>query len=343
MKRGTAIAPTAWAQTVWRACVALSLALMAPGLLWPQAEHGGVISGEVLTTRGKPERLLVQLVDESGIPAGEMYTDSNGGFVFRSLPNGVYAVVIQAEAYQPFRQVVRLDLKQSPREQVHVQLEPLASLNLPPSPAVPGSPRTYKLNLGSQARPIHPDALREFDKGNEARNKGNPKSAIRHYKKALQIDSSCFPALNNLGAVYFRQGMLDQAKEAFARSVELNPEDSEGYLNLGHALYQEGRFEIAAARLEEGLRLDPQSGVGRFFLGSAYLKLNRLGDAEANLKAASVLDRSLLAVHLQLANLYLKRQDKAAAGSELETYLRANPSDPQAPAIKKTLADLKVR
>jgi Tfp pilus assembly protein PilF len=343
MKRGTSIASTAWAQAVWRICVALSLAAMTPGLLWPQAEHGGVISGEVFTTRGKSERLLVQLVDESGIPAGEMYTDSNGGFVFRSLPNGVYAVVIQVEGYQPFRQVIRLDLKLGPKVQMNVQLEPVAPSNPPPNPAVPGSPQTYKLNLGSRTRPINPNALREFDKANEARNEGNSKSAIRHYKKALQIDSSCFPALNNLGAVYLRQGMLDQAKEAFARSVELNPEDSEGYINLGHALYQEGRFEQAAARLEEGLRLDPQSGVGRFFLGSAYLKLNRLGDAEANLKAASVLDRSLFAVHLQLANLYLKRRDKAAAGSELEIYLRANPSDPQAPAIMKTLANLKER
>jgi len=343
MNRGTAIASTALARAVWRVCVALSLTAMAPGLLWPQVEHGGVISGEVLTTRGKSERTFVQLFEEGGIPAGEMYTDSNGGFVFRSLPSGVYAVVVQAEGYQPFRQEVRLDFKLSPKVQINVQLEPLTPSNPPPNPAVPGSPRTYKLNLGSKTRPINPDALREFDKGNEARNEGNTKSAIRHYKKALQIDSSCFPALNNLGAVYLQQGMVDQAKEAFAKSVALNPEDSEGYINLGHALYQEGRFEQAAARLEEGLRLDPQSGVGRFFLGSAYLKLNRLGDAEANLKAASVLDRSLLAVHLQLANLYLKRQDNAAAGSELETYLRANPSDPQAPAIKKTLANLKVR
>jgi Tfp pilus assembly protein PilF len=39
--------------------------------------------------------------------------------------------------------------------------------------------------------------------------------------------------------------------------------------------------------------------------------------------------------HLQLANLYLKRYEMAAASSELQACLRANPSDPQAPAIKK--------
>jgi Tfp pilus assembly protein PilF len=32
--------------------------------------------------------------------------------------------------------------------------------------------------------------------------------------------------------------------------------------------------------------------------------------------------------HLQLANLYLKRHQMAAASSELQAYLRANPSGP---------------
>ena len=46
------------------------------------------------------------------------------------------------------------------------------------------------------------------------------------------------------------------------------------------------------------------------------------------------------AVHLQLANLYLKQHEMTAASSELQAYLRANPSDPQAPAIKKMLASI---
>jgi len=44
--------------------------------------------------------------------------------------------------------------------------------------------------------------------------------------------------------------------------------------------------------------------------------------------------------HLQLANRYLKQRELTAASSELQAYLRANPSDPQAPAIQKTLANI---
>ncbi len=316
-------------------------ALLAMGMAYGQAEHGGVISGSVNTTSGKAERIRVQLSDESGIPAGDVYTGSNGGFVFRSLPNGIYHVVVQAEGYQPFHQVVRLDTKLSPKQQVYVQLEPVATPDSPSPSVIPGSTRTYKLDAKNQARPLDPRALREFDNGNEARQRGDLKSAIKHYQRALQIDSSCYPALNNLGTVYLRQGNTARAKEAFEKSVELNPEDSEGYINLGHALYQEGQYPQAIERLEKGLKLSSRSGVGFFFRGSAYLKLNELDRAEADLRKATGLDPTLGAAHLQLANLYLRRHENAAASSELEAYLRTNPSDPQAPSIKKMLASLK--
>ncbi|PYV24861.1 MAG: hypothetical protein DMG27_11850, partial [Acidobacteria bacterium] len=59
------------------------------------------------------------------------------------------------------------------------------------------------------------------------------------------------------------------------------------------------------------------------------------------LKEAYSLDPTGMArARLELANLYLRRRDMAAASVELESYLDANPSDPQAPAIKKMLANI---
>lgn len=52
-------------------------------------------------------------------------------------------------------------------------------------------------------------------------------------------------------------------------------------------------------------------------------------------------DPNLASAHLPLANLYLKRHATDAASEELQIYLRQNPDDPQAPAIKKMLANLK--
>ncbi len=123
--------------------------------------------------------------------------------------------------------------------------------------------------------------------------------------------------------------------------MEINPDDGEAYINLGHVLYEEGQFRSAVDQLNQGLQRSPQSAVGNFFLGSAYFKLHETEKAEPLLKKACALDPQHMApAHLQLANLYLQRHDYGAAKVQLQTYLQINPSAPQAPAIKKMLADL---
>ena len=67
---------------------------------------------------------------------------------------------------------------------------------------------------------------------------------------------------------------MTQAKEAFLKAAEINPDDGEAYINLGHVLYEEGQFRGAIDQLNRGLQRSPQSAVGNFFLGSAYFKLH---------------------------------------------------------------------
>lgn len=84
-------------------------------MAWPQAEGGGDISGRVTGELGQPQRLFVHLYSEGDVLAGDCYTDSEGGFYFRSLPNGTYYVVVQAEGYRPARGIVLLDMKLHPK------------------------------------------------------------------------------------------------------------------------------------------------------------------------------------------------------------------------------------
>ena len=162
---------------------------------------------------------------------------------------------------------------------------------------------------------------------------------MRHYQKAIDLDAQCYPALNNLGAIYEREGDHARAEKVLLQALQINPSDGESYVNLGHVLYNEGRFPEAAARLEEALKRSPDSATAHFFLGSTYLKLGDLDRAESHLKQACTLDpRGMPAAHLQLANAYLRVHESTAAGQELEIYLKANPNDPQAPAIRQLLA-----
>ncbi len=318
------------------------LAHLSVAVLWAQGQVGGVVAGRVTDPRGQPERLLVRLVSAGEVLVGQVYTDSNGLFVFGDLPGGVYYVSVEAPGYRPVRQAVVIDLPRSIQTQINISLESINTTATPPGQIISGSSTSYKLSLSKNRRPFDPKVLREFDKGNRKQQEGNLQAALSHYQRALRIAPDFYPALNNLGAVFLRQKDHGQAAAAFVKALELNPDEGGAYINLGHVLYEEAKYPQAIERLEEGLKRSPQSPVGHFFLGSAYLKLGDLEKAAPNLKEAYTLDPGGMAsARLQLANLYLRRRDLDAASAELESYLQGNPSDPQAPAIKKMLANIK--
>jgi Flp pilus assembly protein TadD len=306
-----------------------------------QAQNIGVLTGRVTNTQGQPQAVLVHVFADGDLPAGDVYTDSNGYYVVTGLPNGTYAVVVEAEGYRPFRQTTRLDNIIMPRGQVMVVLEPVAKPAATAGPTVAGSNSSHEISAKHPLPPFDPKAVKEFDKGNSERQNGNLYAAIGHYQKALRIDAKFYPALNNMGTLYEQRGDHAQANKAFAKAREINPDDGEAYINLGHVLYEEGQFRGAIDQLNEGLQRSPESAVGNFFLGSAYFKLRETEKAEALLKKACTLDPQHMApAHLQLANLYLQRHDYGDAKVQLQTYLQINPSAPQGPAIKKMLADL---
>ncbi len=76
----------------------------------------GIVTGRVTNSQGQPQAVLVHLLADGDIPAGDAYTDSNGDYVITGLPNGNYAVVVEAEGYKPFRGTTRLDnISSAPR------------------------------------------------------------------------------------------------------------------------------------------------------------------------------------------------------------------------------------
>jgi len=321
---------------LWSACLAQG----TTASLGAQ-QDSGVIEGRVTDSSGQPQRLMVHLLAAGDIPAGDAFTDSNGQYTFFALPNGDYWVVVEAEDFRPARQHVMLDMRIHPKAQSNVVLEPLEKRSDNQGRSIAGSARSYEVSAKSPGRAFDPKAVREFEKGNRKQRSGDFDAAVSHYQKALRIEPDFYPALNNLGAAFERKRDHAQAESVLSKSLEANPQDGEAHINLGHVLYEEGRFQAAVERLEEGLRRSPRSSVGHFLLGCSYLKLGDLPKAESNLKEAYSLDPAGMArARLELANLYLRRRDMAAASAELEGYLEANPSDSQAPAIKKMLANI---
>lgn len=61
--------------------------------------------------------------------------------------------------------------------------------------------------------------------------------AIRNFERATEIDPTYAPAWNNLGIALEQQGDLEEAERAYARALELDPDNQ--YIRQNYELFRE--------------------------------------------------------------------------------------------------------
>jgi tetratricopeptide (TPR) repeat protein len=98
---------------------------------------------------------------------------------------------------------------------------------------------------------------------------------------ARRIDPSDAGAHNNLGVLYYRKGLYEEAVEAFTRALELDPKMQVAQRNLEVAYFGTGYYDRRVAELRERLRMAADEREARWELGRAYALLGRLSEAVA--------------------------------------------------------------
>src|SRR5690242_14114802 len=88
-------------------------------------------------------------------------------------------------------------------------------------------------------------AIALFNNGQDAHEKGDFKTAIENYEKALKIFPEFPEAELQRGNALQSLGDLDAAERAFRRAVELRDDWSLALANLGSVLVKKGRFAEA--------------------------------------------------------------------------------------------------
>src|SRR5688572_7014687 len=80
---------------------------------------------------------------------------------------------------------------------------------------------------------------------------------------ARRIDATDPGAQNNLGVLYFRRGMFDEAIAAFSRALALDERMRVARRNLEIAYGEAGLLEERTAELEQRLAEAPDDKIGR--------------------------------------------------------------------------------
>ena len=118
---------------------------------------------------------------------------------------------------------------------------------------------------------------------------GNAPGAVETLREATELDPRNWNAWNKLALATMSLGALDQAEEAFLKSIDLVPEKAEVRNNYGTMLLHQGRHDEAVEQFEVALRdlTYRKPALVMNNMGSAY---TALGNHE---KAIYWLDQSI--------------------------------------------------
>lgn len=171
------------------------------------------------------------------------------------------------------------------------------------------------------------EANRLKERGNLYKADGKLQEAAECYRRALQADPGCGPALYNLGVVLQESGRLAEAEEAFRGCRALDPRDRDALFRLGLVLAGQARHADAADAYREALAIDRENPLLWLELAKSQRGLRRGGEAlecaarAVQLKADFAESRNLLGILLQEAG----RVDDAI--SQYEAALALEPGD----------------
>jgi Flp pilus assembly protein TadD len=145
--------------------------------------------------------------------------------------------------------------------------------------------------------------------------------AEAHYRESLAIKPQ--PAIyNDLGFALERQGLTEEATEAYRKAIKLDPKSASAHYNLGASLVRTGEFVEAERHLRIALEKNPNAHTYTA-LGIALGQLGRADEAMANLQAAIEAEPTNATAHQALAQVLesLGRADEARKETEMAKAL----------------------
>lgn len=134
----------------------------------------------------------------------------------------------------------------------------------------------------------------------------------------------------NLGRHMVEEGQYSLALGQFLRTVQLQPDYSNGYMSVGCALANIGRHEEALGEYAQAIRVAPKYADNYFNRAISYCELSRFEEAIDDCNAAIALDPKHAQAYYRrgLAQQKLKRTQEAVASYSEAIRLKPDYDDP---------------
>jgi Tetratricopeptide repeat len=321
--------------------VAQCLLLVAPTLCAAQGMPAHVVSVEILVQvtfdndQKAGEQIRVDLISDTGVPVGQMFTDSEGRTAFHVASGGTYEVRASG-----------IPIEGTTVERVLIgDMDKSRTVYLRVKPRTAGTSATTKTNAppvtSAAELKIPADAKKAFHKGMEAWEHNDYPKAAEQFEKAVAAYPQYDTAYNNLGVMYMQMNEPAKARAAFEHSVALNDKNADGDRNLARLLIHDGNYPRAEELLKKSLMVEPLNPASLTLLCDSEVKT---GDEDGALLTARKVHQlpheGYSVVHVIAGQIYEDKGQPQNAAIEYETYLHESPNGPEASAVKVSLARL---
>lgn len=173
--------------------------------------------------------------------------------------------------------------------------------------------------------------------------KGALDKAEHHLKEAIELKPDYSDAYNYLGFVYYRQGRVDEAIEAYHKALEnllyLNPQDA--HLNLGVAYLSRKEYQKAKVHLGEAIRLVPDFAAAYNNLGKTYEGLRQYDRARSSYEKAVEFNPEYADAYLNLGKLLYRSGERKKAIEAFDKVMRLEPGSDRAQEALRYLRALR--
>ncbi|MEM9273995.1 MAG: tetratricopeptide repeat protein [Cyanobacteria bacterium P01_F01_bin.143] len=183
-----------------------------------------------------------------------------------------------------------------------------------------------QLNLEINLQPQNADLY--VQKGNYYFERGDTKSAIVSYQKAIQLNPTQNSELyQNLGNAFFYQEQLPEALTAYKKFLDLEPDNAQVYFILGKIQAQQENLTEAAASYKKAIELQPSHS--RFYqnLGAVLTQLGQLEEVIQIFTKAVITKPNDPMIYCELASAQLNMGDVLSGIANYHQALRLHPEN----------------
>jgi tetratricopeptide (TPR) repeat protein len=327
------------------------------------------LSGKVMVDDGTPppEPATIERICNGGQPRPEGYTDSKGRFSIQLGQNQAMMPDASTGGFDnndPFssrssipgmggqrgiseRDLMGCEIRASLpgyRSQV-VQLSGRRFLDNPDVGTIVlkrlGKVEGYTTSLTSMAAPK--DAKKSYEKAINALKKNKEAEGQKELEKAVELYPKYAAAWFDLGTVYERNKRVEDARNAYAKSLEADPKFIKPYMQLAGLAAREQKWQEVADSTDRVIKLNPFDYPGAYFYNSvAHYNLQNIDAAEKSAREGLKQDESHRIPKLAhiLGVILAQKNDLTGAAENMKAYLQFAPNATDAEQVRKQLSEV---